>query len=209
MNFYPSEISKNLSSVVVFYHPKYKDKEDNIRHGLEWIISCLNQFLLVLLLSYPFNLHMEALICLASGALLKMFAGGIHFSGYFRCLLFSSFQVVLIATFSNALDKVIFVQYILYLLICISFYILLVNAPKLYKKKDHFTNEQKNKLKIAALTVFLFLSIYSLFLQPSYKMCILASMLLQVYSVTKIGEITTLSIDNWLSNILQKRRDIL
>jgi accessory gene regulator B len=204
MRWYPEAISKNLSSIIVAYHPGYRHKQDHIRHGLEWILSGANQFLLVFLLLYPFHLHVEAFICLLSGAMLKMFAGGVHFSGYLKCLIISTLQIVIVTLLGTMFCEVVLVQYLLYGLICPAFIILLLHAPRLYKKKDHFSRNQKQMLKMASLFMFLFLCTFSLFLPSIYQFCILSSVFIQVFSVSKKGEITTLLIDKWLSQYIKK-----
>jgi accessory gene regulator B len=202
MKWHPNTISEQLSTYVIAQHPRFKDRKDNIRYGLEWLISGINQVLWVLVLTVPFGLYREALICLISGALLRMFAGGVHFTEYSRCLIFSTLQIIIISTIPVVFEKfIVNVLYVFYVVLPISCLLLIKNAPKLYKKRFYFNSFQINLLKAMSVFIFLFLCIVCFFIKdPRYQFCIFASMHFQIFTITKLGEMAILSLDNWLSN---------
>ncbi|USK36453.1 accessory gene regulator B family protein (plasmid) [Bacillus sp. F19] len=189
-NLLPNRISVNLANLIIVHNPELIDKKDEIRYGLEWIISGLNQVILTVMVALPFGLVLEALFTLLSGAFLRMFSGGAHARGYFKCLLISMFQVLIIsfiaASYSSLLEQHIFV---LCFMLVFSFGLVYIKAPVLMKKKELFNSNDKLKLRYLSLLTFVICLLISFLPEISeFKYCIWLSLIIQSLSLTNTLE---------------------
>lgn len=187
----PNTIATKISNKLIIYDNEFMNKKDDIRYGLEWIIAGMNQVILVLILSIPFNLCLEAFVVMVSGALLRMFAGGAHFRGYFPCLLFSTAQIMVIATFSKYYVEMMDITlYIFILALCISFVLTWTRSPLLMKKRNQFTQEQKQKAKYKAIITFMVLLILGTIILygMSFMYAIWLAIIAQSFTLTKTAQ---------------------
>jgi accessory gene regulator B len=200
--FAPSYLSKKISYQVVHFNPQFQKKQDIIRYGLEWLIGGINQVLLVTLCGAFLNILPEVMICLVGGALLRTFSGGSHFSGYYKCLFISTFQIIAISQLSSNLDGLLSKEWIYYL--CLSYSVLMVwiYAPRLNKKKDLFSQRKKRITKIISIIILLlYVLISEWVLNPSLITALWISVVLQAYSLTNSAH----KLNNKIENILERK----
>lgn len=200
--FLPNVLATNLSKLVISENPQLKKSKDKIRYGLEWMISGMNQIILVSLLVWPFGFLPETLMALLAGALLRMFSGGAHFKGYYSCLIFSTLQIIFL-TF-------ICVQYtsfllshrtLFFLLLLMSLLITVIKAPILHKKKHVFNQKNIIKLKLMAVIIFILCTGVSLFLPYSIMYSVWFALILQGITLTTLWEKIILFLDDFINKI--------
>lgn len=201
-NFLPNRLAKNISTLVVAENPQFSKRKDEIRYGMEWMISGMNQIIFVILLAWPLGILLECMVVLLSGALLRMFSGGFHFKGYYPCLIFSTFQVVILTLICvQNIDLLSKYKTPIFLLLTISVLIVAHRAPVLHKKKHLFNPKEKLKLKLIAVFIF-FICIGISILLPYYLMyCVWLSLILQGFTLTKFWGKCVLFSDNILYRI--------
>ncbi|MGG1630871.1 accessory gene regulator ArgB-like protein [Rossellomorea sp. NRS-1567] len=178
-----------IANTIIIYNPDLNKKKDEIRYGLEWMISGLIQVILTLMVAIPLGVVTEAVVILISGAVLRMFSGGAHAKSYFKCLFLSLFQIIgisLVVKYTTVLNQ--YTPVFLFLLF-ISVMIMFIKAPVLHKKKDMFNSKEKRKLKYLSLFTFgmLFASGYLPYLSD-FKYCIWLSLILQSFTLTFLWE---------------------
>lgn len=197
MNISPNIISHHLANYVAKHNLKYKNEQDRIRYGLEWVISGLYQFLSVVLIGYFFNVISFTIVALLTGALLRMFSGGIHFKKYIKCYLYSTVTILLTAIISNNYGNYLFSSMIYYLIVVLTFIIFAKNAPKLYKTNELYNDQEKNRFKLFSLALLLFFYLLTEFIiyEQKYIFCIWTSIALQAFTLSKTGEKVILYID--------------
>jgi len=197
MNISPNTISHQLANYVAKNNLKYKNEQDQIRYGLEWVISGLYQFLSVVFIGYIFNVISFAIVALFTGALLRMFSGGIHLQKYFKCYLYSTVTILLTAIISRNYGDYLFSSIIYYSLVVLTFIIFAKNAPKLYKTNELYNDQEKNRFKFLSLALLLFFFLLAEFIihDQRYIFCIWTSIALQAFTLSKIGEKVILYLD--------------
>ena len=185
----PNSISTTMADTIIIHNPDLNGKKDDIRYGLEWMISGLIQVILTIMTAIPFGVVSEAIVILISGAALRMFSGGAHAHSYFKCLFLSLFQIIglsLIVAYTPNLHEYTYVFLFLIVISCITVFI---NAPVLHKKRNMFNTKEKRKLKYLSLFTFGMLAVsgYLPFLSD-FKYCIWLSLILQSFTLTFLWE---------------------
>jgi accessory gene regulator B len=185
----PHSISKRLAGLVVSAQPELKERQDEIRYGLEWIISAVFQIVFVSVLSLYLDVFVEAFFALLSGALLRMFIGGAHFLSYFKCTFYGTSILLLIALVSKHFADLFYNPSIYIGSLVIMFFIIFFRAPVLYKTKELFNEHKKRQFKWYSLLTFLLLFLFNeLAIESlSYKVSLWMAILFQVFAITKIG----------------------
>lgn len=196
----PNQLSINLANLVVTNNPEFTHMRDEIRYGLEWLISALIQILLVGILSILFNVFIEAFLTLFAGSILRIFIGGAHFSSYFKCTLIGSFLIVFISKISNLYSEYLFHDQIYLLSILLMVVIILRRAPVLHKTKDQFSLGKKRRYKSYGILWFITLVCLNTFVieETSYRTCIWIGVMFQIFSITPIGGKLINKIDKWI-----------
>lgn len=185
----PNMISLNITKAIVLHNPELTKKKDEIRYGLEWMISGFNQLLLTVAAAIPLGLAAEAFIILISGAALRMFSGGAHAKSYYKCLLISLFQVIGLALLIEHTTIFHQVPAVLQILLICSVLIIYKEAPVLHKKKDLFNSKEKQKLKnLSLLTFGILLAAGYLPYLSEYQHCIWLSLIIQSFTLTGTWE---------------------
>ncbi|MGY3314689.1 accessory gene regulator B [Peribacillus simplex] len=204
-HFLPNHLATNISNLVVSENPQLVKNKDKIRYGLEWMISGMNQIVLVSLLVWPLGLLPETIIGLLTGALLRMFSGGAHFKGYCSCLILSTLQIIFITFISVKYTDVLSSYKILFiLLLFISFLITAQKAPILHKKKHLFTQKSMLKLKIKAVITFILCTGWSVFLPQTTMYCVWFALISQGLSLTVFWGKSVLILDAFIYKITLK-----
>ncbi|TMU83461.1 hypothetical protein FGG79_19835 [Bacillus sp. BHET2] len=185
----PNTIATAITNTIIIHNPDFKKKKDEIRYGLEWMISGMIQVILTLMAAIFLGVVAEAAIILISGASLRMFSGGAHANSYFKCLLLSLFQIMgisLVVKYFTLLNQYTYVLLIM-LIICVVIHS--IKAPVLHKKKDMFNAREKRKLKYLSISIFgmLFVSGYLPYL-IDFKYCIWLSLIMQSITLTSFWE---------------------
>lgn len=197
--FSPNTLANKLSERIVTDNPVLHKNKDEIRYGLEWIFSGINQVILVTLLALPLQVLPEAIITLIAGALLRMFSGGAHFKNYYLCLIFSTFQILIISIACKfSLIYFTKIGLLLILLLMISLVIVAIRAPVLQKKKELFSKKDINFQKVYSVIVFICGSIISFLLPEPLMFSIWAAFIIQSLSLTSLWEKFICYIDAFL-----------
>jgi len=189
----PHKIAIRISNKVVNYNQELEPQKDEIRYGLEWLIASINQILLVTSFSLPLGIFKEAIIILVVGALLRMFSGGAHFKGYFSCLFFSTFQIIIISYFAKYQFE--FLQgnkAVITALLIFSLLITILRAPVLNKKSNQFNYGQRLKLKIVSILLFVTFVLISITVVSNTPImyCVYLALILQAFSLTSFAKLT-------------------
>lgn len=187
--FLPNLLATNISNLVVSENPKFAKNKDEIRYGLEWMISGINQIVFVNLLVWPLGISLEATVALLSGALLRMFSGGAHFKGYYPCLIFSTLQIIFLSLICVWYTE-FFTSHKGYFfsLLTISLLIIARKAPVLHKKKHLFDPGKILKLKLMAVMIFILCTGASMLLPQSLMYCVWSSLIFQGLTLTVFWE---------------------
>lgn len=201
-SFSPNLLATNISKLVVSENPQLIKNQEKIRYGLEWMISGINQIVLVSLIVLPLGIFLESTVTLLSGALLRMFSGGAHFKGYTLCLIFSTLQIIFL-TFICVEYTVILSSYnILFLFLLLSSFLITVRkAPVLHKKKHLFNQEGILKLKIVALVTFIICTGVSVLLPQSIMYCVWSALIFQGLTLTNFWEKSVLHLGAFINKI--------
>lgn len=206
----PNTLATNLSNLVIAENPQFKKSKNKIRYGLEWIISGLNQIVIVCLLVWPFGILPETLVALLTGALLRMFSGGSHFTRYYFCLVFSTIQIISLTIICvKYTDFLSSHNKLLLLFLLLSFLITMVKAPVLHKKKHIFNKDSILRLKITAITIYVIFAGVSLFFPYSIMYCIWLPLIFQSITLTVLWEKIVLSTEYFINKITSKGPDLL
>ncbi|WP_044894913.1 accessory gene regulator ArgB-like protein [Bacillus alveayuensis] len=196
-NIAPNTISHHLADFIAKNNPKYINEKDQIRYGLEWVISGLYQFISVILLGHLFNTLSFSISALISGAMIRMFSGGIHFKKYIKCYIYSTLTIQLTGIFAARYSENLFSAKVYYTIVFLTFIIFLKYAPKLYKTKELFNVTDKKRFKVISICLLLLFFILTEFIihDNKYVFCIWTSIALQAFTITNIGEKVILFLD--------------
>lgn len=202
----PNVLAVNISKVVVRNNPEFMKNSDEIRYGLEWIISGMNQVILVSLTAWHLHILPETMAALAAGALLRMFSGGAHFKNYFICLVFSTFQILVIGYmcrnyYSELVDK----WPVILVMLFGSLILTVIKSPFLQKKKELFNSQREKMQKFYAVVIFLMVTFSSFTLAPSIQFSILMALIIQSISLTTTWEKGVNFFDAFLYKISEGR----
>jgi accessory gene regulator B len=185
----PNMISMNITDTIILHNPDLIKKKDEIRYGLEWMISGMNQLILTLAAAIPFGIVTEAFLILFSGAALRMFSGGGHATSYYKCLFISLSQVIALALVIKHTTVLHHYPAVIIILLICSLFILYVKAPVLHKKKHLFNTKEKRRLKYLSLLTFGFL--FAVGYMPylsDFKHYIWLSLIIQSFTLTNSWE---------------------
>ncbi|WP_173918178.1 accessory gene regulator B family protein [Halobacillus sp. Marseille-Q1614] len=206
----PAGVALKLADAVTEAHHEFRSQSDHIRYGLEWVLSGFYQVMAVVLLAFPFQLHKEALVCLITGALLRMASGGVHFASYWWCFAVGTVQIL----FSSFLAAA-FEQQGLHIPLVPTFVILAagliltaVFAPRLYKTKLLFSHTRLLVFKGVSVALYTLLSILmlSIITDPSLQFVIGMALFYQVFSLTPFGDKTIQFFNSLSTNPAERRR---
>lgn len=186
-NLLPNVLAHRIAIKVTSHNKEFLRQTDEIRYGMEWILTASNQLLIILIIAFPLNIIPEALILMLSGAVLRMFSGGAHCKGYFQCLIVSTVQITASALIAkHAFAYLITIKTALIIFLVLSLLIIILKAPVLNKKKKKFNKKQKYQLKCISALTFIGLLLTSLFfLKDSTLMfSIWLALILQCFTLT-------------------------
>lgn len=197
VKFTPNYLSKKISEQIIYYNPDFRSRQDSIRYGLEWMLAAINQILLVFIIACYFDCVIQAMVILSAGGFLRMFSGGSHFKGYYSCLFFSTFQIMVITYISIefAFHFSRGMKWMLIGLIVLSFFIFLKKSPKLHKKMQVFSPQQRTEIKYRSICVFLGLMLVSLLVDSQLQYGIWIAMIMQSITLTDSWHKIILSFD--------------
>ncbi|MBT2646446.1 accessory gene regulator B family protein [Bacillus sp. ISL-34] len=203
--FLPNYWATNISNLVISENPQLIKSKEKIRYGLEWMISGMNQIVLVSFLVWPLGILPETMIGLLSGALLRMFSGGAHFKGYYSCLILSMLQIIFLTLICVQYTDILSSYKIPFiLLLFISFLITVQKAPILHKKKHLFTRKGTLKLKMRAVTTFILCMVFSVFLPQTMMYCVWSALIFQGLTLTDSWGKCVLILDAFIYKITLK-----
>lgn len=183
----PYTIANTIAEKIIIHDNQFAEQRDEIRYGLEWIISVFNQILLVTIIAIPLDILPEALIFAFASAALRAFSGGAHFKGYFTCLLFSTLLIILSSWMIDGFFEYwISIKPYFIPLLTLSFLLVLWKAPVLTKKRHCFSQKQllKQKFTSAALFIVLYGLSIILFKDKTLMYCIWFALILQSLTLT-------------------------
>lgn len=202
----PNVLAASISKIVVQNNPDFIDNKEEIRYGLEWIISGMNQIILVLIFAWPFNILAETIAALAAGALLRMFSGGAHFKKYSICLAFSTVQILIIGYISkNYYFEVVEHWPIILTILFGSFILTGIKSPFLQKKKHLFNSKRKKMQKKYAIAVFFSLTFICISLNSSVQLSVAMALIIQSVSLTATWEKGVNLFDAFLYKMPERR----
>jgi accessory gene regulator B len=195
----PHTVARYFSMKIVEDVPTFKNIQSEIRYGLEWILSGMYQIVLILIISLITSTVKEAMACLLCGAVYRSFAGGAHFSKYSQCLIVGTIQVFVILLISLNIhinDQVL--QLVIISSLIWGIIITIIYAPKLYKKRELFTQKKKilNKLISVSILALVFLAGYFTSFNNPIFLSAWLGLLFQVFTITFTSEKLIKTLDN-------------
>jgi len=183
----PNTIAKRIANSIVSQNNEFAGQTDEIRYGLEWIISTINFYVLVCIIAIPFGMLAEALVFAVTSSTLRTVSGGAHCKGYYTCLIISTLQVVVSSFFIHYMFSYITsLEVVFFVLLILSFITIVLLAPVLYKKKGCFNTKQKYNLKLVSILLFIAFFLISItFLKDKHSMYgIWFALIIQSFSLT-------------------------
>lgn len=183
----PNTIANTIAEKIIVHDNQFAEQKDEIRYGLEWIISVFNQVLLVTIIAIPLDILPEALVFAFASATLRAFSGGAHFKSYFTCLAFSTLIMILSSLLVvRFFDYWVSIKLFVIPLLILSLLIVLWKAPVLTKKKHFFSPQQLRKQKITSTIIFMALCAISfiLFNDTTLMYCIWFALIIQSLTLT-------------------------
>lgn len=157
MNF-SENISYKLTEVLTNELDYNEDKKEIISYAIETTLLFVVGSFLIILLGYAFKALMPAVIAAIFGGLLRRVSGGAHFNTPLKCLTVGAIIYSLIGVFAKKLlDYNLNNQYILIIILLISFLLVAFLAPVDSEAKPIHSSSLKFKLKISSM-VFIIVS---------------------------------------------------
>ena len=207
------QISMKLSTSLGNRLNKSNEEIEVLNYGLFTLIHTTIAMISTLLLGVMIGKVKEVVLISLSTALLKKYSGGVHASSPIRCLaigLLVSFIAVNITTYLAIIytPEVLFITTII--ISILSYYIIYKRAPVGSKNKP-LKNEsirkklRKNSIKVMNLytVILLIMNIMCMntdnYQYKTYTICIVTGILIQVFSMTCIGEYVIHKLDILLS----------
>ncbi|MCR8745342.1 accessory gene regulator ArgB-like protein [Romboutsia lituseburensis] len=210
------KISKIISSKMGERLNKNEEEVAVLNYGLFILIHTSIAIMLTFIIGVLTNTLIEIMIISVVAALLKRYSGGVHSSSPLRCLItgviFSLFLAMMCKFGFSKISNTI-LGLVLVLSIVVSYFILYKKCPvpcanKLLKKESTRKKLRKNAFKLiniytSIMIIFYLLNIYTgIVLFKIVTISILLGILLQIFSLTKVAELTIDSFE-LLYNILK------
>lgn len=184
-----ASVSHRLALMVGKYAEREEDT-DYIRYGLEIIIGGLLKMTILFSVAYLFSVLQPMVWAFCTFAFFRSLTGGHHYSTYGRCLVAGLIMLIGIAYISVTLKDVVPLNYVNYLLYCVSIYGFIL-AYK-YAPSNHFykkcTEKQKHRLrKFSFIAIFCWFFLVYYLLKTTYTVeILLASILGFIFQVSSL-----------------------
>lgn len=203
----PNSIAKKLASKIVQANDSLTQQRDHIRYGLEWIISITFQVVLIIALAIPFGVFYEAMAMLIVGSSLRAFSGGAHLGRFFSCLTYSTLQVIVLSVIAKKyIDPLNVYSSVFYLLLGVSFVLIVILAPVLNKKKALFSQSEIRRQKVLSIVAFLiFVGFFSYFFKgTSVMFAVFFAIFIQTFSLTRTAHVLFQITDQAIDSIFER-----
>ncbi|AGL01892.1 accessory gene regulator ArgB-like protein [Desulfoscipio gibsoniae] len=181
---------------VAGYIGKELDLDDKtmaiVSYGIEVIIGALIKFTVFIIVPWMLGVLVEFMVAYFSFAILRIVAGGVHCSKFYRCLIVSVtsyLAIAFIAIYISSYALPYTYQEIYWGILVFSFLVVITKAPVDVQEKPIINPKRRLCLKIASCLVvglYMLISVYWHFEDKIYVASGLG-ILFQVFSVTKSG----------------------
>lgn len=203
------KICENISSNIAQELNLDYDKKSVINYGIFSFIQMSISVLFVMIVGAIFNVFIESLIISFTTSILRKSSGGAHASTPMKCSIIGTISSVGMGLISKYYITNFYINILIGIAtFVLSYYILYKLAPVDSVAKPIKNFEKRKRLKkhsIMILSFYLILAIINFvyyFVQNSdvlvYSLCIYMGILLQVFSLTKIGHILLGKLDKLL-----------
>jgi len=151
MNF-SENVSNKLTEVISNELDYNEDKKEIIAYAIETALLFVIGWLLIILLGYAFNALLSVVIAAFFGGSLRRVSGGAHFKTPIKCLAVGAIIYSAIGVLAKKLvDCHLINQYVLIIVLIISFLIVVFLAPVDSEAKPIHSSSFKYKLKILSM----------------------------------------------------------
>ncbi|KJS19377.1 MAG: hypothetical protein VR72_19005 [Clostridiaceae bacterium BRH_c20a] len=144
------KVSQNLGNTLARELAMAEEQAEVIAYGLEIILGSLIKFSVILLIAYIFGILGTTLTGFLTFILLRILSGGVHFKGYFSCLIIGTIILLLIGKISSMAHILLSLNLLKFTILftgSVVFLICLQLAPaENYNKK--LTEGEKKKFKL-------------------------------------------------------------
>lgn len=183
------KLSTMISSHMVKKKVVNKELEEVYIYGIEIIISSIVGFLLTAAIGVLLNAFDEAMIYYAVFVILRSMTGGFHASSYFKCNLVFNFITLFVLIFSKAESEIYMTIGTITLLFLSSISIFILLAP-IENPNKPIDEEKKPYLKVAAVSVSIFLYVLSILLYINSYIYHAAVIVTTIFSVSMLCMLT-------------------
>ena len=207
------KLSKHISNKIVKELNLNTNSNEVIAYGAFALIQTFVSVLVVSVIGYLLNILTEVLIISFSVSILRKFSGGVHATSPNRCLIIGTFFCIIQGLISKKLSLLININTLLILSILsfvFTYYIIYKLAPVDSKNKPIKNLDKRSRLKVKSINVvtfylvlFAFSIYYRNILPLSYSISLLLGTLWQVFTLTSIGKLLLINIDNLLNRFME------
>lgn len=209
------KVSIHLANILGKNLEKSDEEIAVLNYGLFVIIQAVYSIILILVVGLVTGLLKELVIISTFSAMMKRYAGGPHASTPNRCL---SIGILIATAFAFLcryfIEKLSIQHVMIFILVVIitGYYVLYLRCPvgskeKPLKKESIRTRLRKKAFKLMnvysfiVLSLFLIYSIYNNYLIKSILISILFGIILQIFTISKIGENIVMGLDKYLDKL--------
>lgn len=161
-----------------------------VSYGLEVIIGALIKLQVFILVPLVFGVFTEFMVVYLSFAFLRIAAGGVHCTAYYRCLLFSVTSYLIIAFTAIYLGSYnLPYREIYWVVLALSFLVIFAKAPIDVEEKPIISPKRRLRLKVISCLVVISYWLLSIYWDPGSIIYLASGMgiLFQTFTLTQSG----------------------
>lgn len=164
-----------------------------VSYGIEVMIGAIIKLIIFIMVPWMLGVLTEFIVAYLSFAILRIVAGGVHCSEFYRCLIVSLSSYLAIAFIATYLSFYALPSYtyqeLYWVLLAFSFLVVITKAPVDVQEKPIINPKRRLRLKIASCLVIGLFMLVSVYWQPEDKIYIASGLgiLFQVFTVTQSG----------------------
>jgi len=163
-----------------------------VSYGIEVIIGALIKLIVFIAVPWMLGVFVEFMVAYLSFAILRIVAGGVHCSEFYRCLIVSVTSYLAIAFIAIHISSYALpytYQELYWGILLFSFFVIIAKAPVDVQEKPIINPKRRLRLKIASclvVGVFMIISV-CWHLEDKFYIASGLGILFQVFTVTKSG----------------------
>ncbi|MCT4594545.1 MAG: accessory gene regulator B family protein [Anaeromicrobium sp.] len=180
------------------------DQREVIKYGVFVSMQILYSILVSIIIGLVCGTLKEILIISFTASILRRYSGGVHATSLNRCVVIGNFIFGVMALgvkyiyLSNHISLYLIGGIFLY-----GYYVIFKYVPVDTESKRIKNDIKRKKLRNKSLVLLsIYLIITMLFIKDNVSMAIAMGIFYQIFTLTKLGNVTLSKLDNILSNII-------